>query len=291
MHNKIIKQNYLINLLRLMRLDKPHGTILLLIPTLQALFIAGRNNYQSLSSVLMYMILGTVVMRTAGCVINDIADRRFDRFVARTQNRPLTVGVINISSAWIWTILLLISALYIVLQLPLNCFICAVPALLMTIIYPLCKRFFKAPQMMLGLTFSMGIPIAFFAVEASLDKTFYVLFLINFLWIVSYDTMYALEDKNDDIKLKLKSTAIYFGKYAQLIINFLNVVTHILWLYLAYIIDLGYVFFICWLLASTVLWYQKVLLKQNKFLEAFKASIWYGMVLMVGLLSFVLKSL
>lgn len=285
--SSLVKKNlseYLINLIKLMRLDKPHGTLLLLLPTLQALFLAGKNDYKSIITLMPYLVFGTLIMRSAGCVINDIADRRIDKHVKRTAKRPITAGKISVYEAGVFTIFLLLIALYIVLQLPLQCFYCAILALGITIIYPFCKRFFYAPQMILGLAFSMGIPITYYALHAPIDGVFYLLFLINFIWIMSYDTIYALSDKEYDIKIGVKSTAVYFGKYVYVIIDILNILMHLLWVYIAIYLNKPISFLIPWVLGATVLVLQNRLVKKGYFLHAFRISVWYGAFILLGII-------
>ena len=196
-----------------MRLNRPIGIFLLLWPTLWALFIAshGTPSIQHLS----IFILGTVFMRSAGCVANDILDRKFDSFVARTKLRPLANQSIPVINAIFLLATLLLGALICVLFLNDKAFYFSLIALFLALTYPLTKRFFVMPQAYLGLSFGMGIPMAFVANEISLSMTTWLLFLANFFWAIAYDTLYAVTDKNDDLKIGIRSSAIWFGDFVK----------------------------------------------------------------------------
>ena len=197
----------------LMRLDKPIGIFLLLWPTLWALFIAS-HGIPSIQHLTIF-ILGTVLMRSAGCVANDILDRKFDSFVTRTKLRPLANQSIPVKNAFFLLILLLLGALLCVLFLNEQSFYFALIALFLALTYPLTKRFFVMPQAYLGLSFGMGIPIAFVANDLSISLTTWLLFLANIFWAIAYDTLYAVTDKNDDLKIGIRSSAIWFGDYVK----------------------------------------------------------------------------
>ena len=199
--------------IHLMRLNRPIGIFLLLWPTLWALFIAshGTPSIQHLS----IFILGTVFMRSAGCVANDILDRKLDSFVARTKLRPLANQSIPVTNAIFLLVTLLLGALLCVLFLNYKAFYFSLIALFLALTYPLTKRFFVMPQAYLGLSFGMGIPMAFVANEISLSMTTWLLFLANFFWAIAYDTLYAVTDKNDDLKIGIRSSAIWFGDFVK----------------------------------------------------------------------------
>jgi len=199
--------------LRLMRLDKPIGIFLLLWPTLWALFIASHG--EPSIQYLTIFILGTVFMRSAGCVANDILDRKFDSFVTRTKLRPLANQSISVTNAFFLLITLLLGALICVLFLNKEAFYFSLVALFLALTYPLTKRFFVMPQAYLGLSFGMGIPMAFVAHEIPLSITTWLLFLANLFWAIAYDTLYAVTDKNDDLKIGIRSSAIWFGDFVK----------------------------------------------------------------------------
>jgi len=196
-----------------MRLNRPIGIFLLLWPTLWALYIAsdGTPNIQHL----IIFIFGTVLMRSAGCVANDILDRKFDSFVTRTKLRPLANQSIPVKNALFLLVTLLIGALICVLFLNHEAFYFSLIALFLALTYPLTKRFFVMPQAYLGLSFGMGIPMAFVAHEISLSMTTWLLFLANLFWAIAYDTLYAVTDKNDDLKIGIRSSAIWFGDFVK----------------------------------------------------------------------------
>jgi len=219
-------------------------------------------------------------------VVNDIADRNIDKHVERTAMRPLTTGEVSLIPALCLLGLLLLIALGIVMQLPRNCFYLALVAVAVTVIYPFCKRFLQAPQLVLGLAFSMGIPMAFVASGAGDNAPMIMLLLINFAWIVSYDTMYAMVDRDDDLRIGVKSTAVLFAQYDRGIILLLQLLFHCGWFYLAWSLHYSALFFTCWLLASLVLMYQQKLVHSRDHVDCFKAfkfNAYYGFLIWMGL--------
>lgn len=265
---------------RLMRFDKPIGIFLLWFPTAWALWLANKGipNFR----LLAFFVCGTVLMRAAGCIMNDVADRNIDKHVMRTQFRPLTAGEVSLTEAFILLAVLLLTALYILVQLPKNCFYLGLIALFISFVYPFCKRFLNAPQLVLGFAFSMGIPMAFVASNVSLNSEFYLLFLINFAWILAYDTMYAMTDKIDDLRIGVKSTAIYFAGFDRLIIGLLQGLFHGLWLLWAIINKVHLLFYLIWMTASLILIYQQKLIykrEPQKCFKAFIVSVYYGAVM------------
>ncbi|MFC7782203.1 4-hydroxybenzoate octaprenyltransferase [Legionella taurinensis] len=271
--------------LRLMRFHKPAGTLLLWAPTAWALWIGSQGTPPV--ALLLYFFLGTVIMRAAGCVMNDIADRHIDCHVQRTRERPLTSGQLTLRQATGTLFVLLGLALFILLQLPYACFYYALVALLLTIVYPFCKRIIACPQLVLGLAFSMGIPMAFAALHRPVDLSMTLLFVINFAWIVAYDTEYAMVDRQDDLRIGVKSTAIYFAQWDTFIIAVLQAILHGLWLLLACISSLSLPFFLCWLAGGGLLLYQQWLISERKeaaCLKAFSVNSGYGLILWVGLI-------
>lgn len=274
--------------IRLMRFDKPVGILLLWCPTAWALWLAN----QGMPSLRLFSLffLGTVMMRAAGCVINDIADKDIDKHVKRTKLRPLTSGELSLQEALGSLLCLLLLALVLLLCLPLQCFYWGLAALLICCLYPFCKRFFDAPQIILGLAFSMGIPMAYVASGVSPNTECFLLFIINFCWIIAYDTMYAMTDKVDDLRIGVKSTAILFADFDKFIIGLLQCISHGLWLSIPWLSSMNLSFYIFWTAACVVLIYQQRLLHLREPLNCFKAfmaSIYYG-VLMWGAVGFAL---
>ncbi|NMG35070.1 4-hydroxybenzoate octaprenyltransferase [Azoarcus sp. TTM-91] len=196
---------------RLMRLDKPIGTLLLLWPTLWALWIAA-DGVPPLH-ILLIFALGTLLMRSAGCVINDYADRDFDGHVERTRNRPLATGAVSGREAlWLAAALALVSFLLI---LPLDAAVIwlSLPALFLAASYPFTKRFLAIPQAYLGIAFGFGIPMGFAAIQGTVPAVGWAMLLANIFWAVAYDTEYAMVDRNDDLKIGIKTSAITFGRF------------------------------------------------------------------------------
>lgn len=198
--------------LRLMRADKPIGTLLLLWPTLWALWLAAEG--MPPWPVLAAFVIGTFLMRSAGCVVNDYADRDFDGAVARTQNRPFARGEVSTAEAQALTIVLCLLAVLCLLPLNRLTWLMSLPALFLAVSYPFTKRFFPVPQFYLGLAFSFGIPMAFAAVQDAVPPLAWLVFAANVLWTLAYDTIYALADAEDDVKIGIHTSALTFGRYA-----------------------------------------------------------------------------
>ena len=196
---------------RLARFDKPIGTLLLLWPTLWALWLAA-DGFPEISRLIVF-VLGTFLMRSAGCVINDIADRKFDAKVKRTRDRVLTAGKVYLWEAIAVAVVLLAGAALLLLFLNDLAIQYAFTALFVAVVYPYFKRFFAIPQAMLGIAFSFGIPMAFADTQGQVPAVAWMLFIGNFFWTMAYDTIYAMVDRDDDLKLGIRSSAISFGKF------------------------------------------------------------------------------
>lgn len=271
--------------IRLMRLDKPIGILLLLWPTLWALLLA--NQGKPSFKLLIIFSLGTLFMRTAGCIINDLADIKFDGKVQRTKARPLVSGEISVKKAILLFLLTLGLSALLLLFLEVSILNWALMGAFLAIIYPFCKRFIATPQVMLGVAFSWGIPLAFISSKQALSSTVVVLMLINFLWILSYDTYYALVDKDDDLKIGVKSTAIFLGKHVKLVLAIFQIMSAFLWLIIAVIHQLSAIFYPLYLMANLLFIYQFKLTKSETREDYFKAFInnhWYGMTMFFALL-------
>lgn len=270
---------------RLMRFDKPVGIVLLWFPVAWALWLANRGMPSIL--LLCYFIAGTLIMRAAGCVINDIADRNIDKYVKRTALRPLALGELTVREALMVFILLCGMACLIALQLPRACFYYALAALMMTMIYPFCKRWIQMPQVVLGLAFSFGIPMAYSASGVSFDAAMWALVFMNMAWVVAYDTMYAMVDREDDLQIGVKSTAVLFADYDRIIILVLQLCFHALWCALAFKYHFSSFFWLFWLIAGLVLVQQQTLIYARAPAGCFKAfltNIWYGGLMWLGLM-------
>ena len=196
---------------RLVRLDKPIGILLLLWPTLWALWLAARGMPQPW--VLWLFVLGTIVTRSAGCAVNDLADRKFDAEVKRTRERPLAAAVIRPWEAIVVAVVLGIAAFAIVLQFNRLTIVLSVVAVAIAVVYPFLKRFFWMPQAWLGLAFGFGIPMAFAAQADALPPLAWALLAANVAWTVAYDTEYAMVDRDDDLRIGMKTSAILFGRH------------------------------------------------------------------------------
>lgn len=270
----------------LMRLDRPIGTFLLLWPTLTALWLAsdGFPNLQLCS----IFIAGTFIARAMGCVINDILDRKFDRHVARTQSRPLTDGRLTVIQALIcMTVLILLGGLLILL-LNRTTQILALLAIPLAWIYPLMKRFLPVPQVVLGVVFSWGILMASTAVVHHVTVEVWLLFLLSLLWIVAYDTEYAMVDRDDDFKLGLKSTAIFFGKFDVLAVVLLDFAVVIVAIVIGLLAGFRWFYWGGVFIASCIFAYQWILLlkrERKTCFIAFKSNAWVGFVLFLGVAS------
>ncbi|STX28936.1 4-hydroxybenzoate-octaprenyltransferase [Legionella beliardensis] len=270
---------------RLARFHKPVGILLLWSPTAWALWVANQGNPPIY--LLILFLLGTVFMRAAGCIMNDIADRNIDLHVKRTCNRPLTAGEVGLNEAITLLISFLVASLIILIQLPVTCFYYALFALLVTFIYPFCKRFIQGPQLVLGIAFSLGIPMAFVASNSPFNKSIFYLLLINYAWIIAYDTQYAIVDRKDDLRIGVKSTAILFANYDRLAVGFLQLFFHTLWIPLVHFLNLRSSFFSAWVVGAIILIYQQWLTidrNEEKCLNAFSWNGWYGLIMWLAII-------
>lgn len=280
---------------RLMRLDKPVGSLLLLWPTLWALWMAS-NGHISFKLGFIF-IIGVFIMRSAGCVLNDIADRDFDPHVERTANRPLASGEVSLKEAFFLLFILLLNALILVLFLNLLCFGLACIGLLITIIYPFMKRWIVAPQAVLGIAFSMGIPMAYAAVDGNLSNVSWLLCVIGVTWPMIYDTHYARVDKDDDLKIGIKSTAILLGKHEFFITSVVECLWFALWIPFAAQLNLNFLFYASLIIAFELCFYQQNMIRvaqseagkkepdfiRQQSFKAFKNHALVGGVLFLGL--------
>ena len=271
--------------LRLMRFDKPIGILLLLWPTLWALWIAAHGVPRL--KILIIFIIGVVVMRAAGCIVNDYADRDIDKYVQRTHKRPLTSGTVTVTEASGLFVILCLIALGLVLLLNKLVIGLAVVGILLAVIYPFLKRFTHLPQLWLGVAFSWGIPMVFAAQTGHVPSIAWLLFLTAVLWPIAYDTQYAMVDREDDFKIGVKSTAILFGRYDRLMIGLLQFAFIGLFIVLGLLLQLNFWFYLGVILATGLLVYQQILLHDRVPKNCFKAFLnnnWVGLVIFVGLL-------
>jgi 4-hydroxybenzoate polyprenyltransferase len=268
----------------LIRLDKPIGTLLLLWPTLWALWLASSGTPNI--SILLIFTVGTFLMRSAGCAINDYADRDFDRHVKRTQGRPVTSGKISGKEAI--AIAGILAFLAFLLIQPLNVFTkqLSVLALLVAFIYPFTKRFFAMPQAILGVAFGFGIPMAYAAILDFIPLEAWVLFIGNIFWAIAYDTAYAMVDRDDDLRLGLRTSAITFGPYDVIAIAISYGVLFISQLWVAQLADLSNYFLAGWFPAlACAIYHLKLVSTRNRddCFKAFRHNNWLGGFLFLGI--------
>lgn len=285
--SRLYTSKFLIKLdqyLRLMRFDKPAGILLLLFPALWALWIAAEGVPDL--DVLVIFILGVILMRAAGCVINDLADRDFDRHVPRTRYRMITSKKVKLSEGIGIVFILLFCALILVLRLNPLVFKLALIALCAVVIYPFMKRLTYFPQIFLGLTFSWAIPMAFAAQKNTIDIVAWLIFISATIWVVIYDTMYAMVDREYDIKIGIKSTAILFDDADRVIIACLQFMVVLSQILIGLRLELGLYYYLGIATASMLFVYQQYLIKDRipvNCLRAFLNNQWYGMVVFLGL--------
>lgn len=266
----------------LMRLDKPIGILLLLWPTLWALWLA--SDGKPPIHLFAVFVLGVIVMRSAGCVINDIADRRIDKHVERTKNRPLTANRLTLSSAVILFFVLMVAAFCLVLTLNTVTIVLAFVGAGLAVLYPLLKRITHWPQLGLGLAFAWGVPMAFAAINPALNSKMLILFSAAVLWPIIYDTIYAMIDLKDDLRISVKSTAILFGNKIQIILAVMQFVFVGILISCGMVYQLAASYFFSLLLVTILFSYQQWLIKLNKPFQAFYNNHWVGLVIFIGII-------
>jgi 4-hydroxybenzoate polyprenyltransferase len=270
--------------MQLTRLNRPIGILLLLWPTLWGIWIAA-GGHPAWHIVLIFT-LGTVLMRSAGCAINDYADRHIDKHVERTQHRPVTSGRISHKEAlWLAATLAIISFLLI---LPLNklTLLLSIPAVFLAASYPFTKRFFPIPQAYLGIAFGFGIPMAFASIQASVPPVVWLLLSANVFWAIAYDTEYAMVDRDDDIHLGIHSSALFFGKYDVLAVMCCYAATLVLLAIAGLMAGLGVAYFAGLVVAEAITLHHYHLIKHRQREACFKAFLhnnWFGATVFAGI--------
>lgn len=270
--------------IQLMRFDRPIGTLLLLWPTLWSLWLAA--NGLPRWDVLVIFILGTILMRAAGCVINDYADRELDGHVERTRNRPLARGVIAPKHALILCAVLCLLAFGLVLLTNALTIKLAFVGLGLALCYPFMKRYTHLPQIVLGAAFSWSIPMAFAAQTGALPPEIWLVYIANLLWTVVYDTFYAMVDRPDDLKVGIKSTAILFGENDRVITGALQAMTLLALVMVGTRFELRWFYYMGVTVAGALFVYQQWLIRARHRPACFKAFLnnnWVGMAVFVGL--------
>jgi 4-hydroxybenzoate polyprenyltransferase len=267
----------------LVRLHKPIGTVLLLWPTLWALWFASQGQ-PSLEHVVIFS-LGTLLMRSAGCAVNDFADRDFDRHVKRTEQRPLTAGKISGKETLMLAGTLALIAFALVLRLNWLTIQLSFVALLIAVIYPFTKRFFSMPQAILGVAFGFGIPMTYAAELNTVPWQAWLMLLGNIFWAIAYDTAYAMVDRDDDVKIGIKTSAITFGQYEVTAIVTCYILFFVIMAFLASLENLNIWFWIGWGGAILCAVYHYTLVKTRdrmKCFAAFNHNNWLGAILFLG---------
>lgn len=277
---------------KLMRLDKPIGILLLLWPTLWGLWLAA-GGLPSMT-ILGIFALGTVLMRSAGCVVNDYADRNFDPHVARTKNRPLATGVVSTTEALLLAAGLSLCAFLLILPLNRLTLWLAVCALFLAASYPFTKRFFAIPQAYLGIAFSFGIPMAFAAQTNELPLIVWLLMAANLLWVIAYDTEYALVDKADDLKIGIKTSAITFGRFDVIGVMLCHMLFLSIMIGIGLIQQLGVVYYVGLVAVLGLIIYQYRLIHELDPARCFRAFLhnnWVGATVFAGIaLDYLMKT-
>ncbi|NBC49171.1 MAG: 4-hydroxybenzoate octaprenyltransferase [Gammaproteobacteria bacterium] len=270
---------------RLVRLNRPIGIFLLMWPALWALWLAGDGHPPW--QIALIFVSGVVLMRSAGCAINDFADRKLDGHVARTNTRPLAQGVIApIEAVAVFLILSLVS-FGLVLLLNWQTVAMSVVAVTLAMIYPFMKRFTHVPQMFLGMAFGWAVPMAFMAIQESIPFYAWVLFLSAVVWALIYDTEYAMVDREDDLKIGIKSTAILFGRYDRLIVALLQLLMLALLVWVGLAAGRGLPYFVGLAVAAGLSGYQQWLIRDREPARCFIAFLnnnYFGMAVFIGLI-------
>jgi 4-hydroxybenzoate polyprenyltransferase len=270
--------------LKLMRADKPIGTLLLLWPTLWALWLASAGIPPW--HLLLIFGLGVFLMRSAGCVVNDYADRDFDAHVQRTAQRPLATGAVAKREALLLAAALCALAFVLVLFTNRLTILLSFGAVALAGSYPFMKRYTQMPQLVLGAAFGWGIPMAFAATNNTLPPGCWLLFIANILWTVVYDTFYAMVDRDDDVKIGIKSTAIMFGDDDRLITGMLQVCTLLALAFAGAQFKLGYWFFVALIGVAGLFVYHQVLVRLHRRDDCFRAFLhnnWVGATVFAGI--------
>ena len=269
---------------RLMRLNKPIGIYLLLWPTYWALFLSA-GGWPDIDLLIIFTF-GVIITRSAGCVINDYADREIDKHIARTRDRPITAGEISPKAALLLFFALGLAAFALVLLTNTLTIKISFIALALAVLYPFTKRWTNLPQLILGLAFAMSVPMAFSAQTGTVPASAGWIFLATVLWTLIYDTLYAMADRDEDLKIGVKSTAILFAKYDQIFITLLQVLLMIVFIKIGNLFDLGTFYDISLIIILLFMIYHQFLIKKRQKMDYFKAFInnhFIGMTVFFGI--------
>ena len=272
----------ILNYAHLARLDKPIGIYLLLWPSLLGLLLGAISNGSIDFENILIVVVGSILVRSCGCVINDISDRNFDKVVERTKERPLASGNISLGEAWVFFIILSVASFSLLLATPLLTIKIALCVSLLIVLYPLSKRFLKAPQLILGITFGSGSVISYSLQSESFSLSIIILYIGLVAWIISFDSFYALEDIDDDKKIGINSTPILWGDKTIFIANVLHLIFYASLLLIAYLNEFSIFFLFTMGILLLLLYYQNQLAKKELYLNAFKTNNYIGLVAVLG---------
>ena len=268
--------------LRLARLDKPVGIYLLLWPSLMGLMLGGLNEgYIDFENYLI-VLAGAILVRSCGCVINDISDHKFDKLVSRTKDRPIAKGEVTLKGAWIFFFILASSCLSLLMFVPKTTVEISLVIAVFILIYPLTKRFLKAPQFFLGITFGSGTLISYSLASPNFSISIMILFLGAVLWIISFDTIYALEDEDDDRIIGINSTPILWEDKTIIISKILHLLFYASLFLIFYVNQFSLLFLAILFILLCIYFYQYSLVNEGEYLKAFKTNHWVGMLATIG---------
>tara|TARA_B110000008_G_scaffold12620_1_gene12116 strand:- start:234 stop:1094 length:861 start_codon:yes stop_codon:yes gene_type:complete len=268
--------------IELTRLDKPVGIYLLFWPSFIGLLLGAIDRGSIEFKNYFILIIGTVLVRSCGCIINDINDYKFDRLVSRTKNRPLASGKMGMTEAWLYFILLATLSLCLLFFVPLYTIYASLVVAVFIMIYPLTKRFLKAPQFFLGITFGSGTIISFSLVSSDFSLSLLILFIGTVLWIISFDTIYAFEDIADDLKIGINSTPILWGDQALNISKYLHLAFYVSLALIGFINKFSSFFLLVLIILLGLYIHQRRLINNDQYLDAFKFNNWIGMFASIG---------
>ena len=268
--------------IELTRLDKPVGIYLLFWPSFIGLLLGTIDRGSIEFKNYFILIIGTVLVRSCGCIINDINDYKFDRLVSRTKNRPLASGKMGMTEAWLYFTLLATLSLCLLFFVPLYTIYASLVVAVFIMIYPLTKRFLKAPQFFLGITFGSGTIISFSLVSSDFSLSLLILFIGTVLWIISFDTIYAFEDIADDLKIGINSTPILWGDQALNISKYLHLAFYVSLALISFINKFSLFFLLVLIILLGLYIHQRRLINNDQYLDAFKFNNWIGMFASMG---------
>ena len=268
--------------IELTRLDKPVGIYLLFWPSFIGLLLGAIDSGSIEFKNYFILLIGTVLVRSCGCIINDINDYKFDRLVSRTKNRPLASGKMGMTEAWLYFILLATLSLCLLFFVPLYTIYASLVVAVFIMIYPLTKRFLKAPQFFLGITFGSGTIISFSLVSSDFSLSLLILFIGTVLWIISFDTIYAFEDIADDLKIGINSTPILWGDQALNISKYLHLAFYVSLALVGFINKFSLFFLLVLIILLGLYIHQRRLVNNDQYLDAFKFNNWIGMFASMG---------